>query len=73
MSKRTMKAAKVTEAPVSLRIPAGLQDRIDALLPKINADVDQATVMGGVTRSSVIRFALVEGVKALEKRYKLKP
>lgn len=44
-------------------------DRLDALVPVIAADSDAATLLGGVSRSSVTRLALVEGVRVLERRY----
>lgn len=51
------KAARLTEKPMSIRIPADLRDRIDALTPQIG------------TQSAVLRLALLEGVKVLERRY----
>ena len=64
------KTDKLTDNPIALRMPKALQDRIDALVPKIKADSNVATMLGGGSRSAVIRYALLEGVKALEKRYK---
>jgi len=63
------KAGALTESPLTLRIPAELLERIDALLPKVAADSDTATMLGGVTRSAVVRYALLEGVKGLERRH----
>jgi len=51
------KAARLTEKPMSIRIPADLRHRIDALTPQIG------------TQSAVLRLALLEGVKVLERRY----
>ena len=44
--------------------------RVDALVPSVADDSDVATMLGGVTRSAVLRYALLEGVKILEKRYR---
>jgi len=41
-----------------------------ALLPKLAADLDTATTMGRVTRSAMLRLALLEGVKVLARRYR---
>lgn len=51
------KAARLTEKPMSIRIPADLRDRIDALTSHLG------------TQSAVLRLALLEGVKVLERRY----
>jgi hypothetical protein len=51
------KAARLTDKPMSIGIPADLRDRIDALAPQIG------------TQSAVLRLALLEGVKVLERRY----
>jgi hypothetical protein len=51
-------------------LPADLLQRIDALVPLVAGDTDIATLLGGVTRSAVVRYALLEGVKVLEKRYR---
>jgi hypothetical protein len=60
----------MTDSPVALRLPADLLQRIDALVPLVAGDTDVATLLGGVTRSAVVRYALLEGVKVLEKRYR---
>lgn len=51
------KTARLTEKPMSIRIPADLRDRVDALTEPIG------------TQSAVLRLALLEGVKVLERRY----
>jgi hypothetical protein len=63
------KTERVSDAPVTLRLHPDIIERLDALQPKIAADSDTATLLGGVSRSSVTRLALVEGVRVLEKRY----
>lgn len=52
------KRARLTEQPMSIRIPADLRERIDALTAQIG------------TLSAVLRLALLEGVKVLERRYR---
>jgi len=51
------RAARLTARPMSIRIPADLRERIDALTVRIG------------TQSGVLRLALLEGVKVLERRY----
>lgn len=68
--KRPHKLKRMTDAPVALRLPAELLERIDALMPMVAGDSDTATMLGGVTRSAVIRYALLEGVRLLERRYR---
>lgn len=59
----------MTEHPVTIRLPSDLLSRLDALVPHVASDSNTAAMLGGVTRSSVIRYALLEGVKRLEKRH----
>lgn len=54
-------------ALVNIRADAGLVARVDALLPAITADAELVATIGRVTRSAVIRLALVRGVKSLER------
>lgn len=63
------KSSALTETPLSLRIPVDLLERIDALVPKVAADSNVATMLGGVSRSAVVRYALIEGIKKLETRH----
>jgi predicted DNA-binding protein len=55
------KTMRLTDQPMSLRIPPDLRERIDALTPRIG------------TLSAVLRLALLDGVKVLERRYGTKP
>jgi len=55
--------------PVAIRLPGELLARLDALVPKIAADTDTAIVLGRISRSSVLRLAVLEGVKVLERRH----
>lgn len=51
-----------------LRLPAELIDKAEALLPLVAAD-PAVTAVGRVTRSSVLRMALANGLKAMEWKY----
>lgn len=55
--------------PVAVRIPNDLAKRIDRLMPRISKDSTLAT-FGRVSRSSVVKLALLRGVAALEAEYK---
>lgn len=68
--KKRRKTERLTESPVTLRLPTDLLKRIDALIPVVAADSDVATMLGGVSRSALFRYGLLEGVKTLEKRYR---
>jgi hypothetical protein len=78
MTTRKKKTAKSTSAATSqvlgtmltLRLSTVLLARLDALVPKLAAGVDELPMMlGRVTRADVARRALVEGLKVLERRY----
>jgi hypothetical protein len=57
----------VKDTPISLRIPEAMLERADALVPLLGDDPELAMVVGGkVTRSTVLRVALLRGIKALE-------
>lgn len=58
------------ERPLTLRLPHELVRRIDDLLPHVGGDLSYAA-LGRVSRSQVLRIALLEGVKLLRKRYHL--
>lgn len=61
---------QLPERPLTLRLPVELVRRIDDLLPHVGADLSYAT-LGRVSRSQVLRIALLEGVKLLQRRYHL--
>lgn len=67
---RTKKAQRLGESPVTLRLPVDLVARVDALLPAVARDSDTATLLGGVSRSAVLRLVIVEGMRVLELRYR---
>jgi hypothetical protein len=58
--------AKPTHTPlIALRLPPALIAQADALVPKITNTGE----MVGVSRSLVLRMALVEGLRVLNHRY----
>ena len=56
------------DVQTSMRLPALLLTRADALIDKLHADPSLA-MMGKMTRSKVLRLALSEGLQILEERY----
>lgn len=68
--RRATKAQRLGESPMSLRLPVDLVARVDALLPEVARDSDTATLLGGVSRSALLRLVIVEGMRLLEIRYK---
>jgi hypothetical protein len=64
------KTQRLGESPVTLRLPVDLVARVDALLPAVARDSDTATLLGGVSRSALLRLVIVEGMRVLEARYR---
>jgi hypothetical protein len=60
---------QLSEEKLSLRVPASVLKRADALVEKIGKS-QKLTVFGRVTRSGLIKLALSRGLEALEKEYK---
>lgn len=58
-----------SRTPLSVRIPDELTRRLDRLIPRIAKDQNVST-MGRVSRSAVVKLALLRGVAALEQEYK---
>jgi hypothetical protein len=54
---------------LTFRVPGDLVRRADALLPALERDAETATVAGRVSRSTVLRIALAEGLRALERKH----
>ena len=52
---------------VPVRVPAELLARIDLLLPLLRED-PELTTTGRVSRSSIVRLAVLRGVEVLERR-----
>ena len=55
--------------PVSVRIPPELSKRLERLVPKMAKDTG-LTTLGIVTKSAVVKLALLRGVEALEQEYR---
>ncbi len=55
--------------PIAVRVPPEMAKRIDRLLPKITKDRSVST-LGVVTKSSVVKLALLRGLEVLEGEYK---
>ena len=55
--------------PVSVRIPPELARRLERLVPKL-AKNTSLTTLGIITKSSVVKLAILKGVEALEQEYK---
>lgn len=61
------------ENMLTLRVPVELIDRLGELVPLVETDADVVAMIGGASRSSVVRLALVEGMRVLERRYAKRP
>ena len=59
---------KQAESVVSLRLANDMLKRADRLIPKL-AQTDLAAA-GAMSRSTVLRLAIMRGLDALEKEYK---
>lgn len=59
----------LSENPVTLRLPADLLRRADALVPVLAKDDATSVLAGMITRSVVLRLAVAEGLQVLEKRH----
>ena len=55
--------------PIAVRVPPEMVKRLDRLLPKVSKDRAIST-FGQVTRSSVVKLALLRGIETLENEYK---
>lgn len=56
------------QTPVNVRLPATMIARLDALVPTVGAASELATVVT-VTRSDVLRLAILRGLEQLEAEY----
>ena len=54
---------------IALRVSPDMEQRVDALLPKLAKDATLSAV-GRVTRSTVLKLALSRGLEVLEREYK---
>jgi hypothetical protein len=58
------------DTAISLRLPEVILQRADELIDAMARDAELATIVGGkVTRSTVIRVALLRGLRSLEEDY----
>lgn len=57
---------------VTLRLPKSLVERADALIPQLRED-EQMVVVGRVSRSIVLRLAVLKGLAALEEQVSAAP
>jgi hypothetical protein len=55
--------------PISVRVPPELSRRLEKLVPKLSKD-QGLTTLGIITKSSVVKLALLRGVAVLEAEYK---
>ena len=62
------KRSRPGSAQTALRLPSDLLERADALVERVAADPERAGT-GMVTRSDVLRLALVRGLTTLERKY----
>ncbi len=60
----------LTDHPVTLRLPEKLLDGVDELVPYVADDMEFAA-MGRVSRSQVLRIAVLQGLHALRERYEI--
>ncbi len=56
-------------ANTSLRLTPAMRQRIAQLVPKVAAD-ETVALVGTMTPSLVLRLAIIEGLRVLERRYR---
>jgi hypothetical protein len=54
---------------ISMMVDRDLVKRLDALIPYVIINKELVAMVGNVTRSTVIRLALLEGIKLLEQKH----
>ena len=64
-------ANMATQAPLTVRVPQALVDRLDALVPLL-ADAPELATQANVTRSDVLRLCVLRGLEALEAEHRAK-
>ncbi len=57
-----------SETPTTIRLPAEVLARAEDLVEVLQAD-PEAIKWGRISRSTVLRLAVVEGLKVLERRH----
>lgn len=63
-----MATVRKSQTPVNLRLPDALLARVDAMVPCVGAASELATVVT-ITRSDVLRLALLRGMAQIEAEY----
>ena len=63
------KATETASVQLVLRVQATIAKRADELKPKVARDPNLSAV-GRITRSTVLKLALLRGLEVLEKEYK---
>lgn len=58
----------VQDEQITFRLSTDMKQRIDALIPEIEKDPELA-VLGTITRSKVVRLAILRGLGALEEQH----
>lgn len=59
----------MTDVPVSLRLPADVLERADALVPELTK-LPEGAALGRASRAAVLRAAIVTGLADMERRAK---
>jgi hypothetical protein len=66
---RVVKASDTASVQLVLRVQADIAKRADELKPRVTRDRNLAAV-GRITRSTVLKLALLRGLEVLEREYK---
>ncbi len=61
-------AKALHEVPVSIRMPKSFVDRVDRLIPRLQA-IPQFAAVGHMSRSKVLRLAIAAGLEHLESEH----
>jgi hypothetical protein len=61
--------ASVAGVQISIRVPSDALKRADSLRSKVGKDKNVAA-LGKVTRSTVLKLAMIRGLEQLEREYK---
>jgi hypothetical protein len=64
-----VKASDTASVQLVLRVQADIAKRADELKPRVTRDRNLAAV-GRITRSTVLKLALLRGLEVLEREYK---
>ena len=64
----TQEESMATQAPLTVRVPQALVDRLDALVPLL-ADAPELATAANVTRADALRLCVLRGLEALEAKH----